>query len=89
MAVDWVADGFSRPMAVPLGSSLRLTVMKMKEEEEAGKGEILGIVRGMKEKFDLIEQLTVGENFSIASTAVVKDLESLGEQSDLVNEQKD
>ncbi|XP_042000330.1 stress-response A/B barrel domain-containing protein UP3-like [Salvia splendens] len=96
MAVDWVAYDFSGPVAIPPGSSLRLTVMKLKEEE-VGKGEILGIVRGMKGKFDSIEQLTVGENFSpgrskgfsIASIAVVKDLESLGEQSDLVNEQKD
>ncbi|KAG6401486.1 hypothetical protein SASPL_138343 [Salvia splendens] len=84
MAVNWVAEGFSGPVAVPPGSSLRLTVMKLKEEEEAGKGEILGIARGMKEKFDSIEQLTVGENFSpgrskgfsIASIGVVKDLES-------------
>ncbi|KAG6392999.1 hypothetical protein SASPL_147229 [Salvia splendens] len=83
MAVDWVADGFSGSVAVPPGSLLRLTVMKPKEEE-AWKGEILGIVRGMKEKFDSIEQLTVGENFSPgrskgfsnASIAVAKDLES-------------
>lgn len=101
MAVDWVADDFSGPAAPPPGSALRLTVLKLKEEAgEKGKEEILGIVRGIKDKFDSIEQLTAGENFSmerskgfsIASIAVVKgekELEALGAGSEFVNEQKD
>lgn len=101
MAIDWVADGFSGQVAPPPGAALRLTVLKLKEEAgEKGKGEILGIVRGIKDRFDSIEQLTAGENFSpgrnkgfsIASIAVVKgekELEALGAESEFVNEQKD
>ncbi|KAL1531332.1 hypothetical protein AAHA92_34019 [Salvia divinorum] len=99
MTVDWVAGDISGPVVVPPGVALRLTVMKLKEEE-AGKSDVLGIVRGIKEKFHSIEQQTVGENsspgrskgFSIGSIAVVngaKELEALDAQSDLENEQTD
>ncbi|XP_057766879.1 stress-response A/B barrel domain-containing protein UP3-like [Salvia miltiorrhiza] len=100
IAVDWVAEDFSGPVVVPPGAALRLTVMKLKEEAgESGKSEVLGIVRGIQEKFDSIKQLTAGENFSpersngfsIASVAVVKgaeELEALAAESELVNEQK-
>ncbi|KAL1547817.1 stress-response A/B barrel domain-containing protein UP3-like [Salvia divinorum] len=95
MAVDWVAEDFTGPVAVPPGAALRLTAMKLKEE--SGKGEVLGIVRGMKGKIDAIEQLTAGENFSperskgfsIASIAVVKGLEALGVVSEVVSEHLD
>ncbi|XP_042056137.1 stress-response A/B barrel domain-containing protein UP3-like [Salvia splendens] len=78
MAVYWVADDFTGVVVVPPGASLRLTVVKL-GEEVVGKGKILGIVRGMNGKFDSIEQLTVGENFSpgmskgfsIASIAII------------------
>ncbi|XP_042051740.1 stress-response A/B barrel domain-containing protein UP3-like [Salvia splendens] len=126
MAVDWVAEDFSGPVAVgfrlgliglghyqvdpittqsarfasptvavPPGAALRLKVMKVKDK--SGKGEVLEIARGMKGKFDAIEQLTAGENFSperskgfsIASIAVVKELEALGVVSDVVSEHFD
>ncbi|KAG6431660.1 hypothetical protein SASPL_109742 [Salvia splendens] len=83
MAVDWVAEDFSGPV--------------MKVKDKSGKGEVLEIARGMKGKFDAIEQLTAGENFSperskgfsIASIAVVKELEALGVVSDVVSEHFD
>ncbi|XP_047951801.1 stress-response A/B barrel domain-containing protein UP3-like [Salvia hispanica] len=95
MAVDWVAGDFSGPAAVPPGAALRVTVMKVKDE--SAKGEVLGIARGMKGKFDAIEQVTAGENFSperskgfsIASIAVVKELEALGVISEVVSEHLD
>ncbi|KAG6428567.1 hypothetical protein SASPL_112819 [Salvia splendens] len=95
MAVDWVAEDFSGPVAVPPGAALRLTVMKVKDE--SGKGEVLEMARGIKGKFDAIEQLTAGENFSperskgfsIASIAVVKELEALGVVSEVVSEHLD
>ncbi|XP_047950498.1 stress-response A/B barrel domain-containing protein UP3-like [Salvia hispanica] len=95
MAVDWVAEDFSGPVAVPPGAALRLTVMKVKDESV--KGEVLGIARGMEGKFDAIEQLTAGENFSperskgfsIASIAVVKELEALGAVPEVVSEHLD
>ncbi|KAH6779139.1 Stress responsive alpha-beta barrel domain protein [Perilla frutescens var. hirtella] len=101
MAVDWVADDFSGPVAVPPGAALRLSLLKLKEEAgESGKSEVLGVVRGIKDKFGLIEQLTVGENFSparakgfsIASIAVLKgakELEALGAESEAANVEKD
>lgn len=101
MAVDWVADDFSGSPVVSPGSALRLTILKLKEGTgESGKSEVLGVVRGIKDKFPSIEQLTVGENFSpgrakgfsIGSIAVfkgLKGLEALDAESELVNEQKD
>ncbi|XP_051148268.1 stress-response A/B barrel domain-containing protein UP3 [Andrographis paniculata] len=101
MAIDWVADNFPGPVTVPPGSALRLTVLKLKEGTgENEKGDVLGVLRGIKDKFPSIEQLTVGENFSperckgfsIGSIAVfngTKELEELELQSELANEQKD
>ncbi|CAA0836830.1 Stress responsive alpha-beta barrel domain protein [Striga hermonthica] len=101
MAVDWVADGFSGPAAVSPGSAVRLTVLKLQESAgESGKGEVLRVVREVKEKFPLIEQLTAGENFSpgrakgfsICSIAVFKgskELEELDSEAEAANEEKD
>ncbi|KAI3447195.1 hypothetical protein Pfo_003860 [Paulownia fortunei] len=101
MAVDWVADDFSGSAVVSPSSALRLTILKLKEGAgESATGEVLGVVRGIREKFPSIEQLTVGENFSpgrakgfsICSIAVFKgltELEELESQSELANEQKD
>ncbi|KAK6152001.1 hypothetical protein DH2020_014636 [Rehmannia glutinosa] len=101
LAVDWVADDLSGSAIVSPGSALRLTVLKLKESAgESGKNEVLGVVRGIKEKFPSIEHLTAGENFSpgrakgfsICSIAVfkgMKELEELDSESELANEQKD
>ncbi|KAG8376208.1 hypothetical protein BUALT_Bualt09G0039200 [Buddleja alternifolia] len=93
MAVDWVADNFSGSAAVPPGSAMRLTVLKLKEgaAEKRGKSEVM---RGIKEKFPSIEQLSVGENFSperakgysIGAIAVLKGVAGLDSEW---NEQKD
>ncbi|KAL8035991.1 hypothetical protein ABFX02_12G130600 [Erythranthe guttata] len=101
MAVDWIADDFSGSPAVSPDSALRLTILKLKEGAgEGGKGEVLGVLKGIREKFPSIEQLTVGENFSparakgfsICSIAVFNgrnELDELDAQSELANEQKD
>ncbi|KAK4396861.1 Stress-response A/B barrel domain-containing protein UP3 [Sesamum angolense] len=65
MAVDWVANDFSFSPVIPPGSASRLTILKLKEGTgESGKNEVLGRLRGIKQKHPSIEQLTVGENFS-------------------------
>ncbi|KAL2553800.1 Stress responsive alpha-beta barrel domain protein [Forsythia ovata] len=101
MAVDWVSDDITGSLTVPPGSAMRVTFMKLKEGvEESGKNEILKVVKGIKQKFPSIEQLSVGENFSpgrakgfsIGSIAVFKgvnELEALDSESELANEQKD
>ncbi|XP_073034384.1 stress-response A/B barrel domain-containing protein UP3 [Primulina eburnea] len=101
MAVDWVAEDFSGPITAPPGSALRLTLLKLKEDAgERGKNEVLKVLRGIKEKFPSIEQLTVGENFSpgrnkgfsICSIGVFKgmdELEGLDSESERANEEKD
>lgn len=101
MAVDWVAEDFSCAEDVPPGSAMRLTILKLKDGAgEGGKSEVLRVVRGIREKFPSIEQLTAGENFSpgrakgfsICSIAVfkgMKELEELDSESELANEQKD
>ncbi|GFP79486.1 hypothetical protein PHJA_000092100 [Phtheirospermum japonicum] len=101
MAVDWVADDFSGSAVVSPGSAVRLTVLKVKEGAgESGKSEVVKVLRGIKEKFPSIEQLTVGDNFSpgrakgfsICSIAVfkgTKELEELDAKTEAANEQKD
>ncbi|GFP79484.1 hypothetical protein PHJA_000091900 [Phtheirospermum japonicum] len=85
MAVDWVVDDFPGPAVVSPGSAVRLTVLKVKEG--AGESEVVKVLRGIKEKFPSIEQLTVGDNFSpetakgfsICSIAVLKGMKELEE----------
>ncbi|KAG8367176.1 hypothetical protein BUALT_Bualt16G0045400 [Buddleja alternifolia] len=101
MAVDWVADDFSGAAALSPGSALRLTILKLKEGVgERGKSEVLGVLRGIKEKFPSIEQMTAGENFSpgrakgfsMCSIAVfngMKELEGLDSEAEAANEEKD
>ncbi|KAI3443575.1 hypothetical protein Pfo_000240 [Paulownia fortunei] len=90
MAVDWVADDFSGSPVVSPGSAMRLTILKLKAGTgESGKREVWGVVRGVKEKFPSIEQLTVGENFSPGEPRGLKELEALDSESELANEQKD
>ncbi|KAL3825366.1 hypothetical protein ACJIZ3_021395 [Penstemon smallii] len=98
MAVDWVAEDFSGPVEIPPGSAARFTILKLKEE--GSKSEVLKVVRGVKDKFPSIEQLTVGENFSparakgysICSVAVfkgVEELEGLESETEIANMEKD
>ncbi|KAL2251051.1 stress-response A/B barrel domain-containing protein UP3 [Sesamum indicum] len=99
MAVDWVANDFSCSPVIPPGSALRLTILKLKEGTgESGKNEVLGCLRGIKQKYPSIEQLTVGKNFSpgrakgfsICSIAVfkgLKELETLASESETAVEQ--
>ncbi|XP_051114401.1 stress-response A/B barrel domain-containing protein UP3-like [Andrographis paniculata] len=91
MAVDWIAGGFAGEATVPVGSALRLTVLKLKENSgEGDKQEVMELARGIKEKLPSIAQLTVGENFSpgrakgysICSMAIFEDTKDVNSESD-------
>ncbi|PON54835.1 Transcription regulator AsnC-type [Parasponia andersonii] len=101
MAVDWVAYDLEGPVSQSPGSALRVTFLKLKEHlGEETKSEILGVIKGIKDMFGQINQLTFGENFSpgrakgysIASLAVFpspSELEALDSNEELVNLQKE
>lgn len=87
MAVDWVADGVESSAVVPRpGSALRLVFLKVREGlGDAEKGQIVGVVKGVKDIVGKIDQMSVGENFSperakgysIASIAYFPSLDEL------------
>lgn len=101
MAVDWVADNLQGPLSLPLGSALRVSFLKLKESSgEGAKCEVLEAIKGIKNSFSQIAQLSVGENFSparakgfsIASLAVfpgTSELEAVDSDQELVNSQKE
>lgn len=101
MAVDWVADDLQGPLSLPLGSALRVSFLKLKESSgEGAKCEVLEAIKGIKNSFSQIAQLSVGENFSparakgfsIASLAVfpgTSELEAVDSDQELVNSQKE
>ncbi|KAM5547270.1 stress-response A/B barrel domain-containing protein UP3-like [Rosa sericea] len=99
MAVDWVADGLTGPVALSPGSAIRVTVLKLKEESgDAAKGEVLEVIKGIKGKLGEAGQISVGENFSpgrargysIASVAVFKGVSEMEEvEEDKVREYLD
>lgn len=67
MAVDWVAEGFSGPLAPNPGWALKVSLLKLKENvEEAVKDDVLGVIREIKKGSATIEQFTCGENFTPA-----------------------
>lgn len=99
MAVDWEADQTPDPIVLPPGSAVRVSFLKLKEGVgEDAKIEIYGVIKGIKESFGGIQQITSGENFSarakgfsIASIAVfksVKEMEEADSNEELVNLQK-
>ncbi|KAK0571315.1 hypothetical protein LWI29_014020 [Acer saccharum] len=101
MAVDWVADRTPTTMVLQPGSAVRITFLKLKENlGEEVKDEVLGVIKGLKEKFGAIEEITCGENFSparakgfsIASIAIfkgVKEMEEADSNQELVKLQKE
>lgn len=101
MAVDWVADQTPDPIIISPGSAARFTFLKLKEGVggEDVKNEVFGVIKGIKEKFGGIQQITCGENFSnrakgfsIASIAVfkgVKEMEEADSNEELVNLEKE
>ncbi|KAF6157072.1 hypothetical protein GIB67_041533 [Kingdonia uniflora] len=101
MAVDWVSEDLEGEMRVKPGAALRVSLVKLKEGfGESEKGEILGMIGGIKGKFGLIDQISFGENFSparakgfsIASIAVfpgLSELNALDENVEVVEEQKE
>ncbi|OWM77290.1 hypothetical protein CDL15_Pgr028927 [Punica granatum] len=101
MAVDWIADGFSGPLAPPPESALKVSFLKLKEDlGDAVKDEVLGVIRGIKDGPAAVEQLTCGENFSparakgfsVASLAVFKgvaEMEAAESNKELVESHKE
>ncbi|KAJ7955963.1 Stress responsive A/B barrel domain protein [Quillaja saponaria] len=102
LAVDWVAEDLQGGGLVPPpGSAMRVSFLKLKENlGDEVKNEILGVIRGIKDNFEQIRQLTYGENFSparakgfsIASIAIfpgLSDLEAVDSNEELVNLQKE
>ncbi|XVF48918.1 hypothetical protein PTKIN_Ptkin03bG0226800 [Pterospermum kingtungense] len=67
MAVDWVADNVPATLSLPPSSAIKLTFLKLKENVTSEvQGEILGVIKGIKEGIPGIQQITCGENFSPA-----------------------
>ncbi|CAH9101815.1 unnamed protein product [Cuscuta epithymum] len=101
MVADWIADDFSGSVEVGPGSIIRVKLLKLKEGlSENERKEIVGVTKGLKQKFSPIDQLTVGENiaqartkgFCIASIGVFGGLgaiHALDAQSAALNDQKD
>ncbi|CAI9286137.1 unnamed protein product [Lactuca saligna] len=99
MAVDWMSNGAS--VSPKPGSAMRVTFLKLKENlGEIEKARVLEVIGGIKDQFQSIEQLSLGENFShdrakgytIASIAVLPgaaDLEALDSNAELVKLQKE
>ena len=100
MAVDWVADNDPAPLSPPPSSAIKVTFLKLKESvTNEVQGEILGVIKGIKEGISGIQQITCGENFSparakgfsLASVAVfagVEEMEAAEENGEYVNLQK-
>ncbi|KAK9697299.1 hypothetical protein RND81_08G028400 [Saponaria officinalis] len=67
MAVDWVAEHLEGPAEVKPGSALRVQFVKLKDGlGDKEKEDVFGVIGGLKDKFDGIEQISFGENFSPA-----------------------
>ncbi|XP_062162653.1 stress-response A/B barrel domain-containing protein UP3-like [Alnus glutinosa] len=66
MAVDWVFVADDLHVAPPPpGSAIRVTSLKLKDNlGDDVKAEILGGIKGIKDRFGEISQFTFGENFS-------------------------
>ncbi|KAI9122824.1 hypothetical protein K1719_005713 [Acacia pycnantha] len=101
MALDWVADDLRGDLVLPPGSAVRVRFMKLKENSsEEVKNEILGVLRGIKDKFSEISQFSCGENFSpgrakgfsIGSVAVfagISELEAMDSNEESTKHEKD
>ncbi|KAI3507861.1 hypothetical protein L1887_22856 [Cichorium endivia] len=99
MAVDWMSDDAS--VSSKPGSAMRVTFLKLKENlGENEKAKVLEVIGGIKDQFQSIDQLSLGENFShdrakgytIASIVVLPgstDLEALDSNVELVKLQKE
>ncbi|KAL7598364.1 hypothetical protein Lser_V15G25507 [Lactuca serriola] len=99
MAVDWISNDAS--VSPKPGSAMRVSFLKLKENlGENEKARVLEVIGGIKDQFQSIEQLSLGENFShdrakgytIASIAVLPgaaDLEALDSNAELVKSQKE
>ncbi|CAI9301845.1 unnamed protein product [Lactuca saligna] len=95
MAVIWMFNSAS--VSLKPGSAMRVTFLKLKGNlGENEKARVLEVIGGIKDQFQAIEQLSLGENFSherakgftIASIAVLPgqtNLEALDSNSEGVN----
>lgn len=101
MAVDFFADDVSGPVAPRPGSAMRATFYKLKEGlGEKEKSEVLGVIGGIKNQIQSIDQITFGENFSperakgysIGSLAIfpgLSELDALDSNAEFVNLNKE
>lgn len=101
MALDWLADDLQGDLVLPPGSAVRVTFLKLKENSSDDvKQEILGLLRGIKDKFSEISQFSCGENFSpgrakgfsIGLVAVfpgIRELEAVDSNEELMKYEKD
>ncbi|GAV72776.1 Dabb domain-containing protein [Cephalotus follicularis] len=101
MSVDWVVDEDTPLAPPPPGSAIRVTFLKLKEKVgDEAKKEILGVIKGIKDSFEGISEISVGENFSpgrakgfsIASLAVfpgLPEMEAVDAKEELVNSHKE
>nr|KAJ0218221.1 hypothetical protein LSAT_V11C300104110 [Lactuca sativa] len=99
MAVDWMSNGAS--VSLKPGSAMRVTFLKLKGNlGENEKARVLEVIGGIKDQFQAIEQLSLGENFShervkgftIASIVVLlgqADLAALDSNLEGVNSQEE
>ncbi|XP_023772204.1 stress-response A/B barrel domain-containing protein UP3 [Lactuca sativa] len=99
MAVDWMSNGAS--VSPKPGSAMKVTFLKLKGNlVENEKARVLEVIGRIKDQFQAIEQLSLGENFShewakgftIASIVVLPgqaDLEALDSNLEGVNSQEE
>lgn len=86
MAVDWIGKDLNGPVALPAGSAMRVTFLKVKEGLSDKESDlVLEVIGGIKDKFPVVDQISFGKNFSperakgysIASLAVFPALSEL------------
>ncbi|VVA94080.1 unnamed protein product [Arabis nemorensis] len=69
MAVDWIADKIPGTLAPPPGSVAKITFLKVKENvSDEAKSEIVDVIKGLREKFPGIGQITCSENSGRSSS---------------------
>lgn len=104
MAVDWVNSAPAPSPLIAPGSALRLSFLKLKPEVAEGNGivieDIISVLKGVKDHFGSVEQISVGENFSparakgfsIASLGIFKgvgDLDETDSKLEFIESQKE
>ncbi|GKE48029.1 stress-response A/B barrel domain-containing protein UP3-like protein [Tanacetum coccineum] len=94
MAVDWISTCGNGSVSPKPGSAMRVALLKLKDSlNENERGEVLELVGGIRDQFEMIQQYSSGENFShdrakgytIASIAVLPGLDDLEAMDSLID----